>query len=132
MPGSLTIDQAKGLGYFKPGRIVLTNRRTSLMGVGIRLFEALHLGRPANWQHAIRVARDPDQVISQNWRVEHEPWEDYLGCMIRIWEPPGGYTAGQVETILVESELALGRKYDWLGILGQVARKVPCYRRLAK
>ena len=122
---TISVDQAVERGYFKPGRIVLTNRRNSSIAAGIRLFEAMHLGRPANWQHAMRVATDPGYVISQNWRVELEPWNDFLGCMIRIWEPPEEYTPVQVKTILEESELALGRKYDWLGILGQVARKVP-------
>ena len=107
------------------GRIVLTNRQNSAFGPGISYFEAPHLGRPANWQHAVRVARDSDYVLSQNWRVELLPWEDCLGCMLRIWEPPGGHTADQLETILTESELALVRKYDWMGILGQVARKTP-------
>ena len=122
---TIAVVQAVERGILQPGRIVLTNRPNNFMASGIRLFEAMHLSRPANWQHAMRVAKEPDHAISQNWKVEVNPFTDWAGCNIRVWRPPEGYTDKQVETILVESELALGRKYDWLGILGQVSRITP-------
>ena len=122
---TITVEEAVERGYLKPGRIVLTNRPADFMAAGIRLFEALHLGRPANWQHAMRVSHNPSFAISQNWEVEMNPFTNWAGCNLRVWEPPEGYTSEQVKAILVESYLALGRKYDWLGILGQVSRITP-------
>lgn len=123
---TVTFEEVCRRGWVKPGSIILTSRPGWWVANAIKAFQSFATGNPTIWQHAMRgVDAETGTVISQDWRVVKRPLSGWAGAHVRIYDPPDDYTPEQIDTLVEESELALGRKYDWLGILGQAGAWLP-------
>ena len=112
-----------------PGDILLTSApSSSWLARAIRVGQSLADGQTAVWGHAMRyVGQDKlgeDRVVSQEWRVRLRPlaaWEGVMLC--RLHNP--AYSPEQRRDLVNFALDALGRPYDFLGLVGQALRGLP-------
>ncbi|MCF8065086.1 MAG: hypothetical protein K9K36_07575 [Desulfarculaceae bacterium] len=109
----------KAVEMLPPGAFLLTHNPASALTDGITGGESLSTGALSTWGHGMTLDHG-GMVNSQESRRVRLPLENWEGSILRAWFhcKPKPNLYGRILTAL---ELRLNTRYDWLGIVGQLA-----------
>ena len=104
------------------GDICLVRGDDSTLGEVIRIGQSLEGGAVATWNHAM-IHSTNGILISPEEKVVMRQLVDYLGRILRFWWDPD-IDQAKKSFIADDAMMQLGRRYDYLGLVGQGLRGV--------
>ena len=112
------------------GEICLVPGDESILGEAIRIGQSMESGGVAVFGHAMIHAGD-GALISPEEKVVKKDLIDFQGRTLRFWWPPawerwpeGNDDSENLMQISDDAYLQIGRRYDYLGLIGQAVRGV--------
>lgn len=113
----------RGFPGLSAGDTILTTKPGHWVTWALVFFQSVVKRRAVIWRHAMRY-KGQGMALSQEKVHREASLEDWVGQTIRVYSNPA-YTEADRRHLVEQSEAKLGRLYDGLGILGQVARCLP-------
>jgi hypothetical protein len=113
----------------KEGEVCLVRGDDSALGEAIRIGQSLESDGVATFGHAMIHAGFGD-LISPEPKVIVKEVQDYTGQILRFYWPPGRSDSGPLfqahatkrQRIANTARMQVGRRYDYLGLVGQLVR----------
>ena len=110
------------------GEICLVRGDESTLGLAIRIGQSMESGEVATFGHAMIHGGD-GYLISPEEKVIKRNFSDFQGRTLRFWWPPGleawpelNEDTKNLMQISDDAYLQIGRRYDYLGLIGQAVR----------
>lgn len=110
-----------------PGDIILTAKKGGIFARITVWAQSLWSHQKSSYYHAMRYIGQIDGVpscLSQEITAKVKPLVAWRGKRLKIWHNPV-YSPAQRKALVKRSKAVKGRRYDWLGIVGQGCRFIP-------